>query len=157
MSFDLPASTPGKALTIRAGSAREVVDVRHRILRRGRPRATAIFPGDERADARHWVAERDGAIVGVVSVLPAPMPDAPPELAEPPTLQLRGMAVVEEEQGRGVGARMLEVVHRDVARPMWCNARIDVVGFYAHHGWQPVGPIFHIPEIGHHRRMWRPL
>jgi len=143
-------------LSIRGATADDVVDVRHRILRKGRPRATAIFPGDERPDAHHWVAERDGAIVGVVSVLPAPMPEPPPDLAPIPGLQLRGMAILEHEQGRGIGAQLLEVVHRDLPRRMWCNARIEVVGFYARHGWEAVGPIFHIPEIGQHRRMWHP-
>lgn len=144
-------------LAVRAAAGGEVVDVRHRILRHGRPRATAIFPGDERPDARHWVAERDGTIVGVVSVLPARMPEPPEELGTGPGLQLRGMAILREDQGRGLGALLLDAVHREVARPMWCNARIEVVGFYARHGWQAVGPVFHIPEIGAHRRMfWTP-
>jgi GNAT superfamily N-acetyltransferase len=141
---------------IRAATAAEVVDVRHRILRQGRPRATAIFPGDERPDTRHWVAERDGRIVGVVTVLPAPMPEPHPTLTEIPELQLRGMAVLEEEQGRGVGARLLEAVHRAVARPMWCNARIAVVGFYERYGWRAVGETFDIAGVGEHRRMFRP-
>jgi GNAT superfamily N-acetyltransferase len=143
-------------LAIRAAAAAEVVDVRHAILRRGRPRATAIFPGDDGPHARHWVAERDGTLVGVVSVLPAPMPDPPANLESPPTLQLRGMAILEHEQGRGVGRLLLETVHRDVGRPMWCNARVEVVEFYARHGWKAVGPVFHIPEVGAHRRMWGP-
>lgn len=138
---------------VRAARSDEVIDVRHRVLRSGRPRATAIFPGDDREDARHWVAERDGVIVGVVSVLPAPMPEPPGDIGPPPVMQLRGMAVVQEEQGRGVGAAMLAAVHRDVAEPMWCNARAEVVGFYERHGWSAIGPTFDIAAVGLHRRM----
>lgn len=155
--FSAPGVAARRALapiTIRVAKPDEVVDVRHRVLREGRPRQTAIFPGDDAPDARHWVAEHDGRIVGVVSVMAAPMPDPPDGAA--PALQLRGMAVLPELQGTGVGAALLAAVHRDVSAPMWCNARENVVPFYTRAGWRPVGGVFPIEGVGPHQRLWWP-
>lgn len=145
---------PVTPITVRPGTAAEVVDVRHEVLRQGLPRSTAIFAGDD--TGRHWVAARGAAIVGVVSVIPAPMPDPPPEANPVPAYQLRGMAVLASHRGQRLGEALLLAAHRDVAAPMWCNARIGVVPFYADRGWKAVGPTFEVPHAGLHQRMWWP-
>jgi GNAT superfamily N-acetyltransferase len=144
----------GDRIHVRRARPDEVIDVRHRVLRRGRHRDTAVFPGDDAPDARHWVAERDGQVVAVVTVITSAMPHPAAGVPGPPGLQLRGMAVVDEERGTGVGALLLDVVHTEIAAPMWCNARVAVVGFYTRHGWVAVGSEFDIPLVGPHQRMW---
>lgn len=141
-------------IRIRPATAPEVVDVRHRVLRAGQPRETAVFPGDDAPDTRHLVAVQADRIVGVVSVMRAAMPDPPASPA--PGWQLRGMAVLPELQGEGTGARLLAATHEAVAAPMWCNAREGVVAFYAKHGWRAVGAPFDVAPIGPHVRMWWP-
>ena len=128
--------------------ASALIDLRHRVLRAGRPRATAIFDGDDEADARHWVARLDGEVVAVATVLRRPFPGG-----DGPRWQLRGMAVDPAMQGRGVGAALLAAVEREVAEPMWCNARITAAPFYAGQGWTEHGERFEIPEVGPHVRM----
>ena len=145
-------AAPVGAVVVRSGGAAEVVDVRHRVLREGLPRETAIFAGDDLG--RHWVAAQGARVVGVVSVIAAPMPDPPPEASPVPAHQLRGMAVLPDFRGQHLGEQLLEATHRDVAQPMWCNARIGVVGFYAAHGWRAVGGTFEVPHAGAHQRMW---
>lgn len=140
-------------IEIRRGAPHEVVSVRHQVLRSGRPRATAVFDGDEAPGAVHWVAVQADRVVGVVSVMPRPMPEPPPELQDPPGHQLRGMAVLPELQGTGVGLRLLEATH-ELGVALWCNARVAVVPFYARHGWHSAGEPFMIDEVGAHRRMW---
>ena len=150
-----PATAAARAvapITVRRAEPHEVVDVRHRVLREGRPRDTAIFDGDDLPTTRHWVAVQADRIVGVVTVLQAPMPDPPPEAS--PGLQLRGMAVLPELQGEGIGARLLAAAVGP--EPLWCNARVAVVAFYERHGWRPVGAPFDVPGIGPHQRMWTP-
>lgn len=138
-------------MTVRRVPAADVVDVRHVVLRPGRPRDTAIFAGDDDPSTRHWAAVRDGRVVGVVSVMAAAAPDSIGA-----DWQLRGMAVLSEVQGQHVGAALLEAVQAEVRQPCWCNARAAVEGFYARHGWRPVGELFELPPIGPHRRMWWP-
>ncbi|MCB9671349.1 MAG: GNAT family N-acetyltransferase [Alphaproteobacteria bacterium] len=139
-------------ITVRRATADEVVDVRHRVLREGRPRETAVFAGDTEATTRHWVALDASGVVGVVSVVLAEMPEL---LTPRPRWQLRGMAVLPDLQGSGVGRALLEAVHTDVDEPLWCNARANVVGFYTSAGWEPVGEVFPIAPIGPHQRMVR--
>jgi len=127
-----------------------LIDLRHRVLRAGRPRETARFSGDDEPDARHWVARIDREVIGVVTVIRRRYPDG-----DGPGWQLRGMAVDASQQGRGIGAAMLRAVEAEVAEPMWCNARTSAAGFYARHGWQQRGDTFEIPEVGPHVRMIR--
>ena len=99
------------------------------------------FSGDMAATTRHWAATVDGMVVGCVSVM---------------LLRghaLRGMAVAEEYQRRGVGARLLGVVCAEVDEPMWCNARVQAVSFYVHMGWVQVGPVFDLQGKGGHQRL----
>jgi GNAT superfamily N-acetyltransferase len=145
---------------VRSATADEVVGVRHEVLRPGRPRATAVFDGDDAPSTRHWVAvqapdDPDARrVVGVVSVMEAPLPDASNGT---PRWQLRGMAVLPGLRGEGVGTQLLEAVHRDVAEPLWCNARESAEGFYLRHGWAPHGDLIDVKGIGPHRRMsWTP-
>ena len=145
--------------TVRRAVPAEVIDVRHAVLREGRPRATAIFDGDDHATPRHWVAKLGDDVVGVVSVMQAEFPDRTATLptGQVPVRQLRGMATVPSVRGKGIGAAMLTAVQLELAEPLWCNARISAAGFYDKHGWQRVGGEFEIPGVGPHVRMvWVP-
>lgn len=133
---------------VRAARPGEVVDLRHRLLRAGQPRETAIWEGDDEATSHHAVAERDGVIVGVGSVIRRPWP-----LGDGPAFQLRGMAVVPELRSHGVGAQILAHLERTVGEPMWCNARVPAVRFYEKHGWETVGEVWENGSLGPHLRM----
>lgn len=126
-----------------------VIDLRHRVLRAGRPRSTASFSGDELPGTRHWRVARDGRTIAVVSVMKAPFPDG-----AGPGHQLRGMAVDPDLQGQGIGGVLVRGV-QDAHASLWCNARIRAVPFYQRHGWQILGEAFDIDPIGlHHRMVW---
>lgn len=128
--------------------AESLVDLRWAVLRAGRPRETARFPGDDAPGTLHWCARASGRVLGCVTVLARP-----PEGASTPRWQLRGMATDPSVRGAGVGALLLHAVHAEVGEAMWCNARIAAAGFYARHGWTPQGEAFDLPPIGPHRRM----
>ena len=135
---------------VERAQASALIDLRHRVLRAGRPRETAYFAGDDEPDARHWVARIDDAVIGVVTVIRRPFPDG-----DGPSWQLRGMAIDPAQQGRGIGAAMLGAVEAEIGEPLWCNARTSAAGFYARHGWERRGEPFEIPEVGPHVRMVR--
>lgn len=99
------------------------------------------FRRDLAASTRHWAAFADGEMVGCVTVLRLR------------GRMLRGMAVSVEHQRQGVGTALMRVVCSEVDEPMWCNARLGVVDFYARMGWGAVGPTFEIQPHGLHQRM----
>lgn len=138
-------------ITIRPGSAGEIVDLRHRVLRQGLPRHEAIFPGDAIETTLHVVAEQNGAIVGCSTIVQSTWHDVP-------AWQLRGMAVDEFLRGSGVGRQMLAKVDEIVAvHPfgdrLWCNARQVAISFYERLGWTARSDWFDIPTAGPHKRM----
>lgn len=133
-----------------------VIDVRHAVLRPGRPRDTAFFAGDTEPDTRHWAICAGGSPVGVLTVLTSAWPDGPLSDGDVPLLQLRGMAVLDAWQGRGVGGLLIEHVQAAIGEDLWCNARERAIPFYARHGWVVASEVFPIAGIGPHRRMvWR--
>jgi GNAT superfamily N-acetyltransferase len=137
---------------VRRARSEEVIGVRHRVLRQGRPIETAHLDGDQEPESRHWVAERGDDIVGVVTVIKR----TPPGESRP-TWQLRGMAVLFDLQQGGVGSALLKALSAEVAEPIWCNARVAAMPFYEKHGWVGYGDVFDKPPTGPHQRMkWSP-
>jgi len=136
-----------------------VRSLRYVVLREplGLPFEQTLFAGDEFEDTLHFVGVLDGKGVGCLTLMPPGEIPSQSGVSEKTwvgrSVQLRGMAVVSELQGRGVGSLLLEHVS-DIARQqgwvLWCKAREKAVGFYESNGWRVVGAKFDIPEIGVH-------
>ncbi len=143
--------------TVRVISAEDVIAVRWPILRPGFPRETAIFPGDEDGETRHFGAFVGGQLVGVASIYRATFPEKPQLTG----WQLRGMATLETARGLGFGVALLEAAEeyarQESGALAWCNARVTAAEFYCRHGWQISGETFDIPTVGPHFRMFRVL
>lgn len=139
--------------TVRPVPLDDVVDLRQRVLRPGRPRETAIFDGDDLPTSRHFAAvDAAGQVVGCASC------HLNTDQGEP-AWQLRGMATDPSWVGRGVGRAVLEAGEATVVaagpRRLWCNARLAAVGFYERLGWTVCSDLFDIPDVGPHHRMRR--
>jgi GNAT superfamily N-acetyltransferase len=143
---------------IRPITAEQTLDLRHAILRPGRPRETAIFPGDDAATSRHFGAYVGERLVGVATIHYVPLLDRPDF---DPAYQVRGMATIDEMRGQGAGAALLaacvEEAKHGGGQWLWCNARVGAAGFYERHGFKIQGGIFEIPDVGPHFRMIRPV
>jgi GNAT superfamily N-acetyltransferase len=133
-----------------------ILELRHAVLRPGRPLETARFDGDLDADTIHLAAVRQGSgeVVGCATLLPRPWNDRA-------AWQLRGMATRADLVRRGIGAAMLRAAER-IARDrgaalLWCNARLGAVPFYASGGWRVVSEEFDVEGIGPHHVMVREL
>ena len=141
-------------LLIRPARAGELIDLRHRILRAGLARESAIFPGDDQRTAIHLVATLDDRIVGCVTLHLNEWNGAP-------AWQLRGMAIDTPLQRSGLGAALLQAVETAVrpshVRQLWCNARTPAAGFYEKHGWRIISEPFDIPTAGPHVKMSKRL
>jgi GNAT superfamily N-acetyltransferase len=132
----------------------KIVELRHRVLRAGMPRESAVFPGDELSTSRHFAAMEEERVVGCLTLHWT-------IYMERPAYQLRGMATDEVVRGKGVGRELLEAAEAFVrgtrAGVMWCNARVPAAGFYERAGWQVVSKEFEIPTAGPHVRMQRSM
>lgn len=140
-------------LVCRRATIDEIIPVRHAVLRPGRPLETAHFSGDDHAETVHYGAFDGDTCVGCVTLMSAPHDGTPAR-------QLRGMATVDWLQGLGAGGRLVAHAEADDAthygdRPLWCNARLRAVPFYARHGWVVDSEAFDIPKIGPHHRMMK--
>jgi len=144
-------------LAIRIVSAQEVIPIRQIILRPGRPASDCVFAHDEDSDTRHFGALVEGAMVGVASVYHLP----PPGTNDDGAWQLRGMAVLEPSQRRGIGSTLVRACCEHVAAQggarLWCHARTGAVPFYAKLAFEVVGAEFLIPGVGPHYFMQRRL
>ncbi|HSU54561.1 MAG TPA: GNAT family N-acetyltransferase [Candidatus Dormibacteraeota bacterium] len=114
----------------------------------------ALFPGDDAPTTRHLGVFEAGILVGIASLYVGALP----EESECNALQLRGMAVAPEQQGRGLGRALVhacineaQAAHVDL---LWCNARTSAAEFYRKLSFQTIGPEFHIPDVGPHSRMF---
>jgi GNAT superfamily N-acetyltransferase len=139
-------------IKVRRGNPGEVIDLRHRVLRAGLPRETAIFSGDDAPETIHVVAVDNDEIIGCATLVASVWEGQR-------AWQLRGMAVAPPLQRSGVGGLMLKQLQRfardgtaDV-RMMWCNARSPAVGFYERHGWRVASDEFVIEMAGPHFKM----
>lgn len=130
----------------------------------------AHFEGDDDPETLHALWEDDGVPVAVLTMMARAFPESHTSLPGAPDLrdqanawQFRGMAVLPQAQGTGIGQRLLNyaIVSAALTRPerklAWCNARRTAANFYAKCGWYEVGPDWEIPDIGPHVVMWRPM
>lgn len=73
--------------------------------------------------------------------------------------QLRGMATAEGSQGKGYGRMLLknaEDLFKDRGIDLiWCNARVSALEFYKKSGYETIGDVFDVPQIGPHYVMFK--
>lgn len=88
----------------------------------------------------HFGAFQGGKLVGSIIFVPEEKPNA----------KLRQMAVAPSQQGKGVGAQLLDFVHafaKDKGySALTLNARETARSYYAAHGYEPFGEAF--TEVG---------
>lgn len=130
---------------------REVLPLRHAVLRPGLPVEAAVFPGDEGPDVFHIAAYDVGGVVRACATF---FPEGLPA-EDAPAYRLRGMATDPAARGRGLGAAVLRAGLAEAAARgaglVWCNARTSAAGFYARHGFVGRGEEFIIEGVGPHR------
>jgi predicted GNAT family N-acyltransferase len=130
--------------------------LRRAILRPTLPPEASVYDQDDDATTVHLAAYDDSRhLIGCVTVFPEALDD------EPHAWRLRGMAVVDELHGRGVGAALLreavDAVRATGAPVLWCEAREAAQGFYAKYGFVGSGDLFNVAVAGPHRHMRLPL
>ncbi len=130
-------------LRVAAVSTESILPVRMRVLREGTPSQDPRYPEDDLAITVHFAAfSPDNQIVATSTWLERAYPPAPHE----PAIQLRGMAVLHELQGTGVGAELLRhgIAHARErgALHVWARARDSALRFYQNNGFAVEGDAF---------------
>jgi len=137
-----------------------IFDLRHRVLRTGKPLDSAHMPGDDAETTQHcglWdnvgneCAAYTERLIACATLMHESMPESPNL-----SLRLRGMAVDIDVQNQKFGARMMDYLQSQAIvqeSGLWCQARERAVSFYERAGFQVVGEPFDVPKIGEHRGM----
>ncbi|MBC7813276.1 MAG: GNAT family N-acetyltransferase [Burkholderiales bacterium] len=146
-------------VTIKPISAAETRPMRQRILRPHQTVEQLNYPGDDDVDALHIGAFIDDTLVGVASFSRQPPPRQDMPDAAETAWRLQGMATTPEVRGTGCGGMLLQAGIRHVAQNggtwLWCNGRVNVVGFYQRYGFARLGQPYERPGTGPHYFLWR--
>jgi GNAT superfamily N-acetyltransferase len=90
---------------------------------------------DEDNHGYHFGAYDDNDMIAVISLF-----------QNGSDFQFRKFAVVESEQGKGVGSQLLQYITafavNEGGTRLWCNARISAIGFYLKAGFLQTGELF---------------
>ena len=144
-------------IKIKEINASETYAVRHPILREERPIEDCVFEGDDLKTTFHLGLFNESELIGVVSFRMYPSN----YFSEKNQYQLRGMAILKEFQGKGLGELLLKhaetLLIEKNTKIIWCNAREIAVNFYKRNGFKIIGDSFTIPKIGMHFVMYKEL
>ncbi|MBD0825487.1 GNAT family N-acetyltransferase [Aestuariibaculum marinum] len=137
--------------------ASETIPVRHPVLRPGKPIESCNFDGDNLETTFHLGIFLNNQIVGVVSYFK----NCNDLLTESSQYQLRGMAVLEDFQGKGLGNLLVQqgdtLLREKKIKTLWCNAREVATTFYQKNNFTIIGEPFNIKDIGLHYVMYKTL
>lgn len=131
--------------------------VRHPVLRHGKPEESCRFEGDDLDSTHHLGLFVNEQLVGVVTLMRMHHSLFQDQIQ----FQMRGMAVLREFQGKGLGAKLVlkaeEYVRDQASTILWFNARESAVPFYKKMKFNTIGASFEIKEIGKHYVMFKAL
>lgn len=144
-------------ITIKLITSTETIPVRQPVLRPGKSVDACIFEGDDLPSTIHLGIYEDDAIAGVVSIFRS----GNINFKEGRQYQLRGMAVLESHQKKGLGEQLLQAAEKLILEQdgelIWFNAREVAVGFYKKSGYEIIGNPFPIADIGTHFIMFKKM
>ncbi|WP_420572234.1 GNAT family N-acetyltransferase [Kordia sp.] len=138
-------------------TATTAYDVRHPVLRKGKPIDSCRFDGDDLPTTFHLGYYFNNQLVGVVSLLERDHK----EISTKKAFQLRGMAVLTNFQKRGIGDALVKKAEEMILTRggtfIWMNAREIAVRFYEKLDYKKHGIPYTIPKIGLHFVMIKTL
>ena len=144
-------------MEIKKISSLETYPVRHEVLRKGKPIETCQFKGDDDENTTHFGLYVEDKLIGIISIFKENN-ILFPELNQ---VQIRGMAVLEEFQGKGFGAELVREAENHCISLntdlIWFNARENAVPFYKKLNYIIIGDSFLIPDVGIHFAMYKKI
>lgn len=130
--------------------AEDCFGLRHQVLRPHQSIENCHYPLDDRDDAHHVKIIHGSKTLAVGSIYH----EDENEVEKTKVWRLRGMAVLPDFQGRGLGGHVLnsliEYAKSQGAIRIWANARTTAAGLYLKHGFSQVGEEYDLPGLGPH-------
>lgn len=147
-------TNPSPILLLKAVALSVILNLRHRVLRAGKPIAAANFEGDDLSTTFHYAAFANAEATEPLCCVTYNESTWEGERA----FQLRGMATDPKYRDQGIASRLLAFTEKDLyektkVRHFWCNARASAVEFYKKQGWVVISDEFMIDGVGLHRKM----
>lgn len=131
-------------------TADNTYELRNQILRPNQTIDDCKYIGDLDEDSLHIGLFSENNLVGIGSIYN----QDEQEKKVPGVWRIRGMAIIPEYQGKGLGSTVLKALidyaESKNATKVWCNARTSAKSFYEKFQMQPEGKEFTIPPIGPH-------
>ena len=135
----------------------ETYPIRHKILRKGKAFETSVFEGDSLNSTFHYGLFHKTLLIGVVSFMKINNPN----YSDAEQYQLRGMAILEEYQGKQLGDLLITHGEKQIKKSggtlIWLNSREIAVNFYKRNHYKIKGESFEIKDIGTHYLMSKKL
>jgi ribosomal protein S18 acetylase RimI-like enzyme len=136
--------------TLKKITSQQTFAVRQPVLRPGKGIESCIFDGDDLPTTVHFGIYDAETLLGVISVFKA----SSPYFLETAQFQIRGMAILESQQKKGLGEKLVLEAEAYSAQNggerIWFNAREVAVGFYKKMGYTVIGDVFNITDVGPH-------
>lgn len=138
-------------------TVQETYFVRNQELRPGKPIESCIFYGDNLDTTLHFGYRLNDTIIAVVSVFE----QEKIILENIFSHQIRGMAVLKEYQGNGIGKKLFTAMENNLynknINTIWFNARAIAVPFYKSLHNEIINKPFEIQDVGKHYVMYKIL
>lgn len=135
----------------------ETIPIRHQVLRQGKSIESCCFEGDNLATTFHLGLYYYGELIGIASY----MNNCNNNFDNKNQYQLRGMAILQQFQGKRLGNVLLEkgaqLLKQKNITLLWCNSRENAIKFYSKFGFNIYGKPFDIPHIGTHYVMQKSI
>ena len=136
-------------------TAKETFSVRQPVLRPGKPIESCYFEGDNLIYTTHFGYFNEEKIIGIISLFK----NSNENFKIQKQFQIRGMAVLENHQKKGIGAVLVlhteNYLKEEGKHLIWFNARESAVAFYEKLGYEIKGEQFEITGVGPHFLMFK--
>jgi len=138
---------------IKLVDAEAIRPLRHKMLRQGKNYSTTSYKRDNEKNTFHLGVTVEDKIVSCATFYPQETNKNRYKNA----YRLRGMATDSSYLRKGYGRQIMheafQILKSKECDLLWCNARLKAVPFYQSVGFQEVGELFDISDIGPHYYM----
>ena len=136
----------------------DTYSIRQKVLRPGRPFDTCFFDHDENDQTFHLGGFMSNKLVSIASF----NFNSNEYFAKAKNqYQLQGMATLKGFRKQGLSKELLRmafpIIKNNFCNLLWCKARTTSQGFYEQVGFESVGEIFEIHNIGSHILMYKKI